>query len=260
MKKSNCKGRLLGIAGMCIAIATLGFAYASIAVASGWFPFKLPGSGLTNIFMDEKIAALFVPACAFVFTLVDAVALWAASRKKTFPVLLSILLLAGIGFVYAELTYNYYLVHLQTYSIVTAVLTVLVAIAFLLSLVALFVKAPAVAAAQVPAQAEQESCQVEETAQETAPIVVEEAANQVAEAVIEATAQEVATQESTDEPAQELAQCDEPCQQPSPVVQEEAQPSEATQRQLARLKTLLDKGVINQSQYEKLVDQFTNNK
>ena len=113
---------------------------------------------------------------------------------------------------------------------------------------------------QEPAQAEQESCQVEETAQETAPIAVEEAANQVAEEVIEETAQEVATQEATDEPVQELAQCDEPCQQPSPVVQEEAQPSEATQRQLARLKTLLDKGVINQSQYEKLVDQFTNNK
>lgn len=240
MKKSNCKGRLLGIAGMCIAIATLGFAYASIAVASGWFPFKLPGSGLTNIFMDEKIAALFVPACAFVFTLVDAVALWAASRKKTFPVLLSILLLAGVGFVYAELTYNYYLVQLQTYSIVTAVLTVLVAIAFLLSLGALFVKAPAVAAAQVPAQPQQDEA--------------------VAEEVVEETAQEVATQESTDEPAQELAQCDEPCQQPSQVAQEEVQLSEATQRQLARLKTLLDKGVINQSQYEKLVDQFTNNK
>lgn len=240
MKKANCKGRLLGIAGMFIAIAALGFVYASIAVASGWFPFKLPGSGLTNIFMDEKIAALFVPACAFVFTLVDAVALWAASRKKTFPVLLSILLLAGVGFVYAELTYNYYLVQLQTYAIVTAVLTVLVAIAFLLSLVALFVKAPATPAAQEPAQAQQDEA--------------------VAEEVIEETAQEVATQEATDEPAQELAQCDEPCQQPSPVAQEEAQPSEATQRQLARLKTLLDKGVINQSQYEKLVDQFTNNK
>ena len=156
MKKSNCKGRLLGIAGMCIAIATLGFAYASIAVASGWFPFKLPGSGLTNIFKDEKIAALFVPACSLVFTLVDAVALWAASRKKTFPVLLSILLLAGVGFVYAELTYNYYLVKLQTYFIVTAVLTVLVAIAFLLSLVALFVKVPATPAAQVPAQPQQD--------------------------------------------------------------------------------------------------------
>ena len=65
MKKSNCKGRLLGIAGMCIAIATLGFAYASIAVASGWFPFKLPGSGLTNIFMNEKIAALTQAVEAF---------------------------------------------------------------------------------------------------------------------------------------------------------------------------------------------------
>ena len=240
MKKPNCKGRLLGIAGMFIAIATLGFAYASIAVASGWFPFKLPGSGLTNIFKDEKIAALFVPACSFVFTLVDAVALWAASRKKTFPVLLSILLLAGVGFVYAELTYNYYLVQLQTYAIVTAVLTVLVAVAFLLSLVALFVKATAAAAVQEPAQAQQDEA--------------------VAEEVIEETAEEVATQQSTDEPAQELAQCDESCQQPSPVVQEEAQQSEVTLRQLARLKSLLDKGVINQSQYEKLVDQFTNNK
>lgn len=241
MKKSNCKGRLLGIAGMFIAIATLGFAYASIAVASGWFPFKLPGSGLTNIFMDEKIAALFVPACSFVFTLVDAVALWAASRKKTFPVLLSILLLAGVGFVYAELTYNYYLVQLQTYAIVTAVLTVLVAIAFLLSLVALFVKAPAAAAVQEPAQAQQDEA--------------------VAEEVIEETAEEVAAQESTDEPAQELAQCDcdEPCQQVADCVEESAQQSEVTLRQLARLKSLLDKGVINQSQYEKLVDQFTNN-
>ena len=233
MKKSNCKGRLLGIAGMFIAIATLGFDYASIAVASGWFPFKLPGSGLTNIFMDEKIAALFVPACGFVFTLVDAVALWAASRKKTFPVLLSILLLAGVGFVYAELTYNYYLVQLQTYAIVTAVLTVLVAIAFLLSLVALFVKAPAAAAVQEPAQAQQDEAVAEE---------VEKPVDQPTQP------QEVAPTESNQQQDEEVAN------------QDEQAADAVTQRQLARLQTLLNKGVINQSQYEKLVAQFTNNK
>ena len=247
MKKSNCKGRLLGIAGMCIAIATLGFAYASIAVASGWFPFKLPGSGLTNIFMDEKIAALFVPACSLVFTLVDAVALWAASRKKTFPVLLSILLLAGVGFVYAELTYNYYLVQLQTYSIVTAVLTVLVAIAFLLSLVALFVKAPAEATAQVPAQPQQDD-QDQQVASAQAGEVAEEV---VAEEVTQEIAHEVVAEEVVEEVEKQ------------PEQQSETQPAQpavdaVTQRQLARLKTLLDKGVINQSQYDKLVEQFTN--
>ena len=244
MKKSNCKGRLLGIAGMCIAIATLGFAYASIAVASGWFPFKLPGSGLTNIFMDEKIAALFVPACSFVFTLVDAVALWAASRKKTFQVLLSILLLAGVGFVYAELTYNYYLVQLQTYFIVTAVLTVLVAIAFLLSLVALFVKAPATPAAQVPAQPQQDDQDQQVVSAQAGEEVVEEV---VAEEVTQEIAHEEVAEEVENQPEQ----------------QSETQPAQpavdaVTQRQLARLKALLDKGVINQSQYDKLVEQFTN--
>ena len=216
MKKSNSKKRILAVAGMFATLAALGFAYVGVVVVSGWVDFMLPGGGLTSLILNEQTAMLFGPACCALFTLMLIVALWTASRAKAFPILVNILILAGVGYVYADATYYYYLANMQIYAIVVAVLTLFVAIAWLLNFVALFFKNKPCNVTNEPISQQQEPTEETEVQQ--------------------AEAQEQPAQENQDEPTYDAV----------------------TQRQLARLQTLLDKGVINQNQYEKLVAQFTN--
>ena len=233
MKKSNCKKRLTAVAVLFAVIASLGFAVVPIVVYGQLFELELPKIAVTS-WIFTTIGKMFFPVvCALMFAILLVFSVLAVARKKSAAfIVIDILLLAATTVFFGALTYGYYQMERYLYAMVCAGLTICAFVAFVLSFAALCCKG-----------------KQHEAVEEQAKVAVQQ---DVADEV----------QETSGEQAQELAQCDcdEPCQQAADCVEEAAQPNEVTQRQLARLKTLLDKGVINQSQYEKLVDQFTNNK
>ena len=230
MKKRNCKNRLMGVAIAISMLVALGLLGVVAVLTLELINFVWPTTGLATFFKDGIGSALCMPILSVVATLLMLFAIFAYPRKSNSAwVALNILLLAGVTFVLGEVAYRYYLDAQNFYAICSALLTLLAFVSFVLNFVALFVK---------PAKPVEETSDqlVNETQPELQPVVEE---------VIEPTpvVEEVA-----------------PAVADQPAVEQPIKPVDAvTQRQLARLKTLLEKGVINQNQYEKLVEQFTNN-
>ncbi len=219
MKKSNCKRRLVAAAGLFGRLASLGYALVPIVVYGQLFELELPKIAITKWVFTALGRMLFPVACANMFTMLLVFMVLAATRKNnTAFIVVDHILLAVTTAFFAALTYGYYKMELSIYTYVSAGLTICAFVAFVLNFVALRCK-------DRPAKACAEECQSTETDTQPLPQSVEEQA-----------------------------------QQPEPQQEDATEPAvdAVTQRQLARLQTLLDKGVINQNQYEKLVAQFTN--
>jgi len=224
MKKS-VKSRLTGVSMLFAVVPALVFAFLLVVTSARLMEIALPSGGVTRLFLKPGGSLLVLPSFAAAFTVLLGLPMLALARKKpNLWLVLDLLALAGVGYVSGEACYFYYHDGATYHALVTAVMTVTCLVAFVLAVAALCCKS----------NKQSVACTSQAEPQQEPHQVIDDTVQQ------DAVANE------------------------SPSVQDDAQQPQqldvVTQRQLARLKTLLDKGAINQSQYEKLVDQFTNNK